>query len=161
MLNPILTAMGINANSAQVIQGVLIAGVMMIGGLVTCRGRGRHEPANFSARAIHQRPRRRRPPALRAFVAENPTLDPGGGPCHPHSDHQGRLNPIICRSSGMRNTLLQAAPLGILAGAQTILMLSGGIDLRDDDCHRFGLRGGEPVAAWRGDCRFCGGWSLG
>ncbi len=35
MLNPILSAMGINANSAQVIQGVLIAGVMMIGGLVT------------------------------------------------------------------------------------------------------------------------------
>ncbi|MEZ4869946.1 MAG: ABC transporter permease [Caldilineaceae bacterium] len=35
MLNPILTAMGINANNAQVIQGVLIAGVMMIGGLVT------------------------------------------------------------------------------------------------------------------------------
>ncbi len=35
MLNPILTAMGISANSAQVIQGVLIAGVMMIGGLVT------------------------------------------------------------------------------------------------------------------------------
>jgi len=35
MLNPILTAMGINANSTQVIQGVLIAGVMMIGGLVT------------------------------------------------------------------------------------------------------------------------------
>jgi ribose transport system permease protein len=33
MLNPILTAMGINANTAQVIQGVLIAGVMMIGGL--------------------------------------------------------------------------------------------------------------------------------
>lgn len=35
MLNPILTAMGINANSAQVIQGVLIAVVMMIGGIVT------------------------------------------------------------------------------------------------------------------------------
>lgn len=35
MLNPILTAMGINSNNAQVIQGVLIAGVMMIGGLVT------------------------------------------------------------------------------------------------------------------------------
>lgn len=34
MLNPILTAMGINANTAQVIQGVLIAGVMMTGGLV-------------------------------------------------------------------------------------------------------------------------------
>jgi ribose transport system permease protein len=34
MLNPILTAMGINANNAQMIQGVLIAGIMMIGGLV-------------------------------------------------------------------------------------------------------------------------------
>ena len=33
MLNPILTAMGINPNNAQVIQGVLIAGVMMVGGL--------------------------------------------------------------------------------------------------------------------------------
>jgi ribose transport system permease protein len=33
MLNPILVAMGINANTAQVIQGALIAGVMMIGGL--------------------------------------------------------------------------------------------------------------------------------
>jgi ribose transport system permease protein len=33
MLNPILTAMGINANTSQVIQGALIAGVMMIGGL--------------------------------------------------------------------------------------------------------------------------------
>lgn len=35
MLNPILTAMGINPNNAQVIQGVLIAGVMMVGGLTT------------------------------------------------------------------------------------------------------------------------------
>jgi ribose transport system permease protein len=35
MLNPILSAVGIDPSSAQVIQGVLIAGVMMIGGLVT------------------------------------------------------------------------------------------------------------------------------
>jgi ribose transport system permease protein len=35
MLNPILVAMGVNANTAQVIQGALIAGVMMIGGLLT------------------------------------------------------------------------------------------------------------------------------
>ncbi len=35
MLNPILTAMGILANNAQVIQGVLIAGVMMVGGIAT------------------------------------------------------------------------------------------------------------------------------
>ncbi|MCB0084956.1 MAG: ABC transporter permease [Caldilineaceae bacterium] len=34
MLNPILTAMGIDPNTAQVIQGILIAGVMMVGGLV-------------------------------------------------------------------------------------------------------------------------------
>jgi ribose transport system permease protein len=34
MLNPILSAMGINPNNAQIIQGVLIAGVMMVGGLV-------------------------------------------------------------------------------------------------------------------------------
>lgn len=34
MLNPILSAMGINPNNAQIIQGVLIAGVMMAGGLV-------------------------------------------------------------------------------------------------------------------------------
>ena len=35
MLNPILSAMGINPNNAQIIQGVLIAGVMMIGGAIT------------------------------------------------------------------------------------------------------------------------------
>ena len=35
MLNPILSAMGINPNNAQILQGVLIAIVMMIGGLVT------------------------------------------------------------------------------------------------------------------------------
>ncbi|MFC1464098.1 MAG: ABC transporter permease [Candidatus Brachytrichaceae bacterium NZ_4S206] len=34
MLNPILIAMGVNSNNAQVIQGILIAGVMMVGGLV-------------------------------------------------------------------------------------------------------------------------------
>lgn len=37
MLNPILSAMGINPNSAQIIQGVLIAAVMMVGGLVAVR----------------------------------------------------------------------------------------------------------------------------
>lgn len=34
MLNPILSAMGIDPNNAQIIQGGLIAGVMMVGGLV-------------------------------------------------------------------------------------------------------------------------------
>ncbi|MBV7338996.1 ABC transporter permease [Chloroflexi bacterium TSY] len=34
MLNPVLSAMGIDPNTAQVIQGVLIAGLMMVGGLV-------------------------------------------------------------------------------------------------------------------------------
>jgi ribose transport system permease protein len=35
MLNPILSAMGVDTNIAQVIQGALIAGVMMVGGLLT------------------------------------------------------------------------------------------------------------------------------
>jgi ribose transport system permease protein len=37
MLNPILIAMGVDSNSAQIIQGILIAGVMMVGGLVALR----------------------------------------------------------------------------------------------------------------------------
>lgn len=41
----------------------------------------------------------------------------------------GLVEPNYLSVSGARNTLLQAAPLGILAGAQTILMLTGGIDL--------------------------------
>ncbi len=41
----------------------------------------------------------------------------------------GAVEPNYLSVSGARNTLLQAAPLGILAGAQTILMLAGGIDL--------------------------------
>ena len=41
----------------------------------------------------------------------------------------GIIEPNYLAVSGVRNTLLQAAPLGILAGAQTILMLTGGIDL--------------------------------
>ncbi|GIV79796.1 ABC transporter permease [Litorilinea aerophila] len=41
----------------------------------------------------------------------------------------GSIQPNYLSVSGARNTLLQAAPLGILAGAQTLLMLTGGIDL--------------------------------
>ena len=41
----------------------------------------------------------------------------------------GLVEPNYLSVNGARNTLLQAAPLGILAGAQTILMLTGGIDL--------------------------------
>ena len=41
----------------------------------------------------------------------------------------GIIQPNYLSVSGIRNTLLLAAPLGILAGAQTILMLTGGIDL--------------------------------
>lgn len=41
----------------------------------------------------------------------------------------GSVEPRYLSASGLRNTLLQAAPLGILAAAQTILMLTGGIDL--------------------------------
>ena len=41
----------------------------------------------------------------------------------------GAIEPDFLSVSGMRNVLLQAAPLAILAGAQTVLMLTGGIDL--------------------------------
>lgn len=39
------------------------------------------------------------------------------------------IEPNYLSLSGIRNTLLLAAPLGILAAGQTILMLTGGIDL--------------------------------
>jgi ribose transport system permease protein len=39
------------------------------------------------------------------------------------------IEPRYLSLSGLRNTVLLAAPLGIMAGAQTILMLTGGIDL--------------------------------
>ena len=43
-LNPILTAMGVDPNRAQIIQGVLIVLVMMVTGLIEWRRqRGRHE----------------------------------------------------------------------------------------------------------------------
>lgn len=41
----------------------------------------------------------------------------------------GAVQPNFLSLNGVRNTLLQAAPLGILAAAQTVLMLTGGIDL--------------------------------
>jgi len=41
----------------------------------------------------------------------------------------GVVQPGFFSLNGIRNTLLQAAPLGILAAAQTVLMLTGGIDL--------------------------------
>lgn len=41
----------------------------------------------------------------------------------------GFFEPNYLSASGLRSTLLTAAPLGILAAAQTVLMLSGGIDL--------------------------------
>jgi ribose transport system permease protein len=41
----------------------------------------------------------------------------------------GAVQPNFLSINGVRNTLLQAAPLGILAAAQTTLMLTGGIDL--------------------------------
>lgn len=39
------------------------------------------------------------------------------------------IQPSYFSFAGLRNTVLLAAPLGIMAGAQTMLMLTGGIDL--------------------------------
>lgn len=41
----------------------------------------------------------------------------------------GLIRPSYLSVSGLRNTVLLAAPLGIMAAGQTILMLTGGIDL--------------------------------
>jgi ribose transport system permease protein len=41
----------------------------------------------------------------------------------------GVIRPSYLSVSGLRNTVLLAAPLGIMAAGQTILMLTGGIDL--------------------------------
>lgn len=41
----------------------------------------------------------------------------------------GLIEPGYLSVAGMRNTVLVAVPLGLLGGAQTILMLTGGIDL--------------------------------
>ena len=41
----------------------------------------------------------------------------------------GVIQPSYLTANGLRSTVLLAAPLGIMAGAQTILMLTGGIDL--------------------------------
>jgi ribose transport system permease protein len=65
---------------------------------------------------------------LRTFIAENPTVVLIGVLLLLILI-TGVIEPNYLSVSGIRSTLLQAAPLGILAGAQTILMLSGGIDL--------------------------------
>ncbi|MGV8978323.1 MAG: ABC transporter permease [Cellulomonas sp.] len=41
----------------------------------------------------------------------------------------GAVEPKFLSVNGLRNTLLLAAPLGIMAGTQTVCMLTGGIDL--------------------------------
>lgn len=41
----------------------------------------------------------------------------------------GAIRPSYLTPAGLRNTVLLAAPLGIMAAGQTILMLTGGIDL--------------------------------
>jgi ribose transport system permease protein len=65
---------------------------------------------------------------LRTLVAENPTLVLAVVLVLLIAV-TGIVEPNYLSASGLRSTLLQAASLGILAGAQTILLLSGGIDL--------------------------------
>jgi len=65
---------------------------------------------------------------IQRFVAESPTLVLSGVLIILFLI-TGTIQPNYLSVSGIRNMLLQAAPLGILAGAQTILLLTGGIDL--------------------------------
>ena len=119
-----LIFLNIDPNFGQVIQGTLIVLVVMAGGLVTLA----EEPQDERS----AEPRRRRgassarsAPAwfqrntivalillLLLFIAASSSLKPG------------TVNPVW-----LSNTLLFAAPLGILAAGQTLVMLTGGIDL--------------------------------
>ena len=122
MLNPILIAMGVNSNNAQVIQGA-----------PDRRGddgwRFEHLPAGATImRTPTAQKQKKSARQAQNWLAENPLvalfvvflalflLT-------------GAVQPNFLSINGVRNTLLQAAPLGILAAAQTALMLTGGIDL--------------------------------
>jgi ribose transport system permease protein len=65
---------------------------------------------------------------LRGLVAENPTLVLAVVLVILIAV-TGMVEPNYLSRNGLRSTLLQASSLGILAGAQTVLLLSGGIDL--------------------------------
>lgn len=66
--------------------------------------------------------------SLREWVAENP-IGSLVGVLIVLFVVTGAIQPGFLSLNGLRNTLLQGAPLGILAAAQTVLMLTGGIDL--------------------------------
>ncbi len=69
---------------------------------------------------------------VRARLAAKARANPSvvlGGVCLLLVLVTGFIEPEYLSLNGARSSLLQAAPLGILAGAQTILMLTGGIDL--------------------------------
>jgi ribose transport system permease protein len=68
------------------------------------------------------------PARLAAFIAEQPTVVLVGVLVILVLV-TAAIEPNYLSVGGLRSTLLQAAPLGILAAAQTILLLSGGIDL--------------------------------
>lgn len=78
--------------------------------------------------AGNRAPRRTLLDRARTGVTENPTLALAGVLVMLFLA-TGVIEPNYVSLTGVRNTLLQAAPLGILAGAQTVLMLTGGIDL--------------------------------
>ena len=123
MLNPILSAMGVNPNNAQVIQGVFDCGGDDVGWLVSlAAGASLMSQSAVKVNGSSWLVR------LQILAAERPSLILSIV-LIALIFITGAVEPEYLSVSGIRNTMLQAAPLGILAGAQTILMLTGGIDL--------------------------------
>ena len=120
-----LIFLNIDPNFGQVIQGTLIVLVVMAGGLITSmRIAQMNGPSEASAR----------PAALRgsqhsALVSAqyHCRVWPSCSCCS--SPLVELLKPGTVNPVWLSNTLLFAAPLGILAAGQTMVMLTGGIDL--------------------------------
>ena len=130
LVKTILILKGVDQNWAQVIQGALIVVVMMVGGSRSGR-RGR--PAD----------ERRRPQADRADGrgAERRTAvprQPGRSCSRSSSSGCSSITDIVNRAQNghafltpkqFSTTFLYAAVLGLIAAGQTLVMLTGGVDL--------------------------------
>ena len=126
-LNPVL-AMGIDPNQAQVIQGLLIVLVMMVAGLLQLRRRRPLVTTELTPSALKPDLPEPSTRTLARWLRERP-LVVLGAVLVMLILITGVIEPSYLSVTGLRNSALFAAPLGIMAAGQTILMLTAGIDL--------------------------------
>ena len=122
-----LIFLNIDPNFGQVIQGTLIVAIVMIGG----SSRTWREIADDRASQDQLRARRAGPfrsrRCCRCCAANARRADPVAA--WPLSPASKSLEPGTVNALWLSNMVLFAAPLGILAAGQTMVMLTGGIDL--------------------------------